>query len=225
MSSATAKKEASPPPDGEIEDANQGLFQMFQASMHFDEWFRDFLSVYSKDPFLDQVAGKHIILDSIEDEDQRSAARTMMENFPGDSLRDFGAKLDMQFDDRPRQEWEELAKTVQQVSNETTFAYAHRCKNLMEFLAINDGGVEKIKSKVFRDHLLDAFLEGLKEERLQRKLYFKGVQSLEEALEQIRKIRSNDGLIRDLTEKRRGDHTGGRPLLTGPYWRSSLKSK
>ena len=63
-----------------------------------------------------------------------------MRIFPGDSLRDFGAKLDMQFDSRSKAEWEDLVKAVKQVDNEHTFAFAHRCKNLFEFLAIDDGG-------------------------------------------------------------------------------------
>ena len=70
----------------------------------------------------------------------RERARKMMQSFPGDSLRDFGAKLDMLFDGRSRQEWEALAKDLRQVHNETTFTFAHRCKNLFEFLAIDDGG-------------------------------------------------------------------------------------
>ena len=64
---------------------------------------------------------------------------------------------------------------------------------------------DKIKSKAFQESLLDAFLEGLSEERLKRKLYFKGVQTLGEALEKIRITRSNDATIRNITEKRRGE--------------------
>ena len=64
---------------------------------------------------------------------------------------------------------------------------------------------DKIKSKAFQESLLDAFLEGLTEDRLRRKLYFKGVQTLEEALEKIRIMRSNDATIRNITEKRRGE--------------------
>jgi len=173
--------------------------------MRFDTWFKDFLTVYSKDPQLDQVAGKQIIIDAIQDEDQKERAKKMMQSFPGDSLRDFGAKLDMLFDSRSRQEWEELAKNAKQVTTETTFAFAHRCKNLFEFLAIDEGGREKIKSKAFQESLLDAFLDGLLEDRLRRKLYYKGVQTLDEALEKIRITRSNDATIRNITEKRRGD--------------------
>lgn len=186
-------------------DDDEGLFQMFTSTMRFDEWFKDFLAIYSKDPLLDQITGKQIIIDAIQDDDQREQAKKMMTIFPGDSLRDFGAKLDMLFDGRSRQDWEELAKSVKQVSNETTFAFAHRCKNLFEYLAIEDGGRDKIKSKAFQEHLLDTFLEGLAEERLKRKLYFKGVQTLEEALAKIRITRSNDATIRSITEKRRGD--------------------
>lgn len=187
------------------DDEDEGLFQMFTPSMSFDSWFKDFLGVYSKDPLLDQVAGKQIIIDAIQDEDQKEQAKKLMRTFPGDSLRDFGAKLDMQFDGRSRQDWEALTKSLKQVSSEHTFAFAHRCKNLFEFLAIDDGGRDKIKSKDFQEKLLDAFLDGLKEERLRRKLYFKGVQTLDEALEKIRITRSNDKTILSITEKRRGE--------------------
>jgi len=200
---AASTRAPSPPIDDVDED--EGLFQMFTSTMRFDAWFKDFLSVYSKDPLLDQVAGKQIIIDAIQDEDQKERAKKMMHSFPGDSLRDFGAKLDMLFDSRSRQEWEELAKNLRQVHNETTYTFAHRCKNLFEFLAIDDGGRDKIKSKAFQESLLDAFLEGLTEDRLRRKLYFKGVQTLEEALEKIRITRSNDATIRNITEKRRGE--------------------
>ena len=71
---------------------------------------------------------------------------------------------------------------------------------------------DKIKSKAFQEHLLDTFLEGLAEERLKRKLYFKGVQTLEEALAKIRITRSNDATIRSITEKRRGDTWSRRAL-------------
>jgi len=200
---AASTRAPSPPIDDADED--EGLFQMFTSTMRFDAWFKDFLSVYSKDPLLDQVAGKQIIIDAIQDEDQKERAKKMMLSFPGDSLRDFGAKLDMLFDSRSRQDWEALAKNLRQVHNETTYTFAHRCKNLFEFLAIDDGGRDKIKSKAFQESLLDAFLEGLSEERLRRKLYFKGVQTLEEALEKIRITRSNDATIRNITEKRRGE--------------------
>lgn len=178
---------------------------MFTPTMRFDSWFKDFLAIYSKDPLLDQVTGKQIIIDAIQEEEQKEQARKIMRIFPGDSLRDFGAKLDMQFDSRSKAEWEDLVKAVKQVDNEHTFAFAHRCKNLFEFLAIDDGGRDKIKSKAFQESLLDAFLEGLKEERLRRKLYFKGVQTLDEALEKIRITRTTDVTIRNITEKRRGE--------------------
>jgi len=200
---ASTAQPPAPPVDDFDED--EGLFQMFTPTMRFDSWFKDFLAIYSKDPLLDQVAGKQIIIDAIQDDDQKEQAKKMMRTFPGDSLRDFGAKLDMQFDPRSRGEWEQLAKSAKQVGDETTYAFAHRCKNLFEFLAIDDGGREKIKSKGFQESLLDAFLDGLKEERLRRKLYFKGVQTLDEALEKIRITRSNDATIRNITEKRRGE--------------------
>ena len=44
---------------------------MFTPTMRFDSWFKDFLAIYSKDPLLDQVAGKQIIIDAIQDDDQK----------------------------------------------------------------------------------------------------------------------------------------------------------
>ena len=67
---STSTRAPSPPADDVDED--EGLFQMFTSTMRFDAWFKDFLAVYSKDPLLDQVAGKQIIIDAIQDDDQKS---------------------------------------------------------------------------------------------------------------------------------------------------------
>ena len=53
------------------EDEDEGLFQMFTPTMRFDSWFKDFLAIYSKDPLLDQVTGKQIIIDAIQEEEQK----------------------------------------------------------------------------------------------------------------------------------------------------------